>query len=323
MEFRTTFVSEFTVVIRATINRRLGMFACALLIACPTFADDQPFPAELVNFHPIDRNPVFKARGKGHWDVKIRERGWILREGKTWKMWFTGYDGTRDGRRMLGYVTSKDGLNWKRHPKNPVYRKHWVEDMMVVPHKGVYYMFAEGKGDIAHMLTSKDGVNWKRFGPLDIRRKNGQPISKGPRGTPTVFIKNGSWHLFYERYDKGVWLATSKDRKVWTNVRDEPVLKPGPGRYDKLMIALNQIVEHNGRYYAYYHGSGTPTKPRLWTTNVAVSKDLMHWTKYKGNPLLPAKSNKSSGIVVHDGKRFRLYTMHDRVDVHFPAGSRK
>lgn len=293
---------------------------CILLPTVPAFAADKPFPPELVKFRPYQGNPVFQGAGDGAWDAKIRERGWVLRDGAKWRMWYTGYDGTREGTKYLGYATSTDGLHWKRHPGNPIYRRHWVEDMMVVKRRGTFYMFAEGKHDVAQLLTSKDGIKWTRVGPLDIRRTNGKPISKGPRGTPTAWFENGTWHLFYERYDKGVWLATSKDMKVWKNVRDEPVLTPGPGKYDRLMIALNQIVKYRGRYYAFFHGSGTPTKPRLWTTDVAVSTDLVHWKKYPGNPLLPEKDNRSSGIVVHDGKRFRLYTMHGRVDVYFPAG---
>ncbi|MFQ5731478.1 MAG: glycosylase [Planctomycetaceae bacterium] len=293
--------------------------ACVVSAGIGVGVADDAFPPELTRFQPINANPVFQAAGKGRWDARIRERGWILRDGKSWQLWYTGYDGSRNAVMRLGYATSTDGLHWKRHPKNPVYRDHWVEDMMIVRRGGTFYMFAEGRRDIAQLLTSKDGVSWKRIGSLDIRKTNGNPISKGPRGTPTAYFENGVWHLFYERYDRGIWLATSKDLKVWKNVSDEPVLKPGPGEYDRLMIAVNQIVKHKGRYYAYYHGTGTAGKPRVWTTNVAVSKDLVHWTKYAGNPLLPANSNKSSGILVHDGKRFRLYTMHDRVDVHFPA----
>jgi hypothetical protein len=77
-------------------------------------------------------------------------------------------------------------------------------------------------------------------------------------------------------------------------------------------------VKYKGRYYAYYHGSGNE-KPQLWSTNVAVSNDLVHWVKYRNNPLLPIEDNKSSGILVDDGRQFRLYTMHDKVEVHFPT----
>ena len=112
-------------------------------------------------------------------------------------------------------------------------------------------------------------------------------------------------------------MARSKDLKRWRNVQDDPVLVPGPAVYDSKLIALNQIVKHEGRYCAYYHGLGAG-EYQTWSTNVAVSNDLMHWKKYPKNPIL--RDNKSSGILVHDGKRFRLYTMHDKVEVHFPRG---
>ena len=281
------------------------------------------FSPELVKFRPIAANPLFQGRGKGNWDEHIRERGWILRDGNQWQMWYTGFEGGGgdDGPSLkLGYATSPDGLQWTRYPDNPLYDKSWVEDMMVVRHGDTYYMFAEGKHDIAQLLTSTDGIHWSLVGPLDIRLTDDRPISDGPRGTPTAYVENGTWYLFYERRDLGVWLATSNDTKVWRNVDDEPVLRLGPGRYDDRQIAMNQIVKHNGYYYAYFHGSGHDN-PRLWSTNVAVSKDLFHWTKYRDNPLLPIEGNKSSGILVDDGKQFRLYTMHNQVDVYFPVSS--
>jgi hypothetical protein len=107
---------------------------------------------------------------------------------------------------------------------------------------------------------------------------------------------------------------------VWTNVQDEPVLAPGPAAYDKEMIALNQIIKYENAYYAFYHGSGDTASPRRWNTNIARSCDLIHWEKYAGNPLV--EDNKSSGIVVPVGRGFRLYTMHDQVDVFGHSGSR-
>jgi beta-1,2-mannobiose phosphorylase / 1,2-beta-oligomannan phosphorylase len=280
-------------------------------------AEEPDFPAELVAFHEGPVNPVFTGAGDGAWDARIRERGWILREGDLWRMWYTGYDGTPDGPMKLGYAMSADGIKWTRYPGNPIYDKHWVEDMMIVPHDGTYYMFAEGLHDRAQLLTSPDGIEWTRRGQLDIRMKDGMPIEEGPYGTPTAWLEEGVWRLFYERRDLGVWLATSQDLDVWTNVQDEPVLTPGPEEYDRDLIALNQIVRHNGHYYGYYHGTSTLHDPRLWTTNVAVSDDLVHWTKYAGNPLFPEATNKSSGILVPDGDGFRLYTMHNEVRAHF------
>jgi len=276
----------------------------------------QEFPPELVHFKPYKNNPVFTGTGRDTWDRTIRERGYILKEGDSFSMWYTGYNEDREDTHYLGYATSADGINWTRYADNPIFKKSWVEDMMIVKHEGIYYMFAEGRNDIAHWLTSIDKIHWKEQGPLDIRQSDGKPISPGPYGTPTVWIENGKWYLFYERNDLGVWLATSTDHKTWTNVQDEPVLKMGPTVYDQKGLALNQVIKYKGKYYGYYHA--TAYDPwRDWTTNVAVSDDLIHWKKYPHNPIV--SGNKSSGITVFDGKQFRLYTMHPDVRVYFPS----
>jgi len=274
------------------------------------------FPSELVNWTPAADNPLFTGAGPGHWDAKIRERGWILREGDVYHLWYTGYEGPTAKVHRLGYATSPDGLHWTRWPGNPLVADAWVEDMMVIHHDGTYYMFAEGLDDQAQLLTSSDRVHWKREGTLDIRTADGQPLKPGPFGTPTAWLENETWYLFYERMDAAVWLATSKDLKRWTNVQDEPVMRLGPAEYDRQMIAFNQIIKHEGRYYASYHGTGDTMKPRKWTSNLATSTDLIHWQKYSGNPIVPG--DRSSGIFVNDGRQLRFYTMHDHMDVFFP-----
>lgn len=323
--FRTQFFRRQSTMVIATdvLDRRgflqiVGLLLCWLAVPGVSAAAEPPeFPRELVEFTAASENPVFSASGPGHWDARIRERGWIMREGDLYRMWYTGYDGTRAGQKKLGYASSADGLHWTRHPQNPIYDADWVEDLMIVKHDGTYYMFAEGADDQSQLLTSTDGLKWTRQGTLDVRLKDGRPIEAGPFGTPTAWLEDGTWYLFYERRDAGIWLATSSDLKIWTNLQDEPVLRIGPDHYDRKQIALNQIVKHNSRYYAYYHGSAGDTTPGLWSTSVAVSSDLIHWKKYAGNPLFPIGDNKSSGILIHDGQRYRLYTMHDRVDVHF------
>jgi predicted GH43/DUF377 family glycosyl hydrolase len=301
----------------------LMVFVAAALVGVPSQGADREFPDELVHFAAYRDNPVFAAAGAQNWDQAIRERGWILKEGNTWRLWYTGYDGTRDGKKMLGLATSSDGLHWTRHATNPIYGDQWLEDMQVVKHGDLYYMFAEGLNDEAQLLRSSDGVKWRRIGRLDVRQRNGEPIAAGPYGTPTALFEDNRWFLFYERSDRGIWLATSTDMQVWRNVHDEPVLRPGPAEYDRDLVALNQVIKHDGKYYAYYHGAPKRTDgPTFWATAVAVSKDLVSWTKYPQNPLLPISENKSSGIVVHDGKRLRLYTMHDKVDVHFSEQKR-
>lgn len=275
------------------------------------------FPKELVHFTPYKNNPVFAGTGKATWDNQIRERGYILRENDSWHLWYTGYTDINDTK-YLGYATSPDGITWTRYKDNPIYSSGWVEDMCVIKSGSTYYMFAEGKGDTAHMLTSTDRIHWKENGNLDIRLTNGESIKKGPYGTPAVLKKNNVWYLFYERDDSAIWLATSRDLKQWKNVQDNPVLDRGPEQYDKYAVAMNQVIKYKGLYYGYYHASAFQDWHE-WSTNVAVSKDLVHWKKYANNPIVD--NDKSSGILVNDGIRYRLYTMHPEVNLYFPADS--
>lgn len=283
-----------------------------------SFAQNKlPFPKELTDFEPYSGNPVFAGTGNPDtWDEKIRERGFVMNENGKYYLWYTGYD-QKTGKQMkyLGLATSDDGLTWTRYGNSPVYRERWVEDMFVLKDEGTYYMFAESRDDIPRLFISSDRVNWKDRGRLDVRNVNGTPISDGPYGTPTVVKKGRTWYLYYERNDAAVWCATSSDLNIWTNVSDEPVLKCGPDAYDMYAVAFNKIILHKGVYYAYYHASAFKNWAE-WTTNVAASKDLIHWEKYNANPIL--KENASSGYPVWDGKQYRFYTAHPDVRVYFP-----
>lgn len=292
----------------------LFRLAALVVLAGSSRADD--FPKDLVRWNPSPAAPVFAGEGGDAWDKKIRERGWILREGPTYHLWYTGYNDARSSDRLLGHATSSDGITWTRDPANPLVKGDWVEDVCIVKAEGAYWMFAEGKGDIAHLLTSRDGLSWTELGPLDVRKADGTPISPGPRGTPTAWVEGGVWYLFYERGDQGIWLATSRDRKVWTNVSDAPVLNAGPEPYDKAAVALDQILKRDGVYYAIYHANRErPWKD--WTTCIARSRDLRHWEKFTGNPIVG--NNASSGMVVETPEGPRLYTMHPDVRRFEPA----
>ena len=280
--------------------------------------DGVKFARSMVVFTPFNANPVFQGTGTDTWDKRIRERGFILAEDGIYKMWYTGY--TEDSEpKYLGYATSDDGINWSRYSDEPIFNEKWTEDMFVFKDGGVYYMYAEGTHDIAHLLTSTDGVSWQEQGDLVIMDTGGKPIPP-PYGTPVVWIEDGKWYLFYERNDLGIWLATSEDKKTWTNVQDEPVIKMGPEAYDEEAVAANQVLKYEGKYYLYYHGSSNPdwadpNANALWTSNVAVSTDLLNWEKYPENPIV--EGDHSSPILVFDGEHNRLYTMHDKVWLYF------
>ena len=279
----------------------------------------EDFPNEMVEFTPYDHNPVFSGTKEETWDKHIRERGFILVENGMYRMWYTGYNDSDNATKYLGYATSPDGISWTRYEKNPVFNQKWTEDMFVFRVEDKYYMYAEGLNDVAHLLISDDGISWQEQGDLKVLTTKGDTIP-GPYGTPSILIENRKWHLLYERNDEGVWLAVSDDHMIWTNVQDEPVLKKGPGNYDPGAVACNQVIKFKGKYYMYYHGTSdagwaNQGAVSIWTSNVAMSTDLVTWTKYPGNPVV--EGDHSSPIMVYDGNNYRLYTMHNEVWLYY------
>ncbi|SCD21843.1 putative 6(G)-fructosyltransferase [Proteiniphilum saccharofermentans] len=296
----------------------IGIFACQYH-SQKSITDK--FPPQMVLFGSYEENPIFSGTNSNTWDKYIRERGYILKDEGIYKMWYTGYNGGDSSIKYLGYSTSTDGVKWSRYQDQPIFNDKWTEDIFVIKDDGIYYMYAEGKNDIAHLLISTDGINWNSQGNLIIFTTNGDTIP-APYGTPTVWIEDNTWYLFYERNDLGIWLATSKDKINWMNIQDEPVLKMGPEKYDEGAVAANQIVKYNNRYFMYYHGStnpnwANPEENAEWSSLVAMSTDLINWTKYPDNPLV--KGDTSSPILVFDDHEYRLYTMHDKVCVYFPV----
>jgi beta-1,2-mannobiose phosphorylase / 1,2-beta-oligomannan phosphorylase len=296
----------------------LTVFAVISLLACQKrnqTVNTPDFPDELVRFTPDTANPVFAGTDTNTWDQHIRERGYILFEDSLYKMWYTGYRGGNDDPKSLGYATSPDGIHWTRYAGNPIFSEKWTEDMFVCHIRGTYYMVAEGRNDIAHLLTSTDGLGWKEKGDLILLDSRGDTI-EGPYGTPCLWVENEKWYLFYERNDEAIWLATSADLITWKNIQDAPVLTCGPGVYDSGAVAANQVIRYKNTYYMYYHGSAdsswaAPGATSEWNSNVAASTDLIHWTKYPNNPVVAG--DHSSPITVFAGGTFYLYTMHDIV----------
>jgi predicted GH43/DUF377 family glycosyl hydrolase len=104
-------------------------------------------------------------------------------------------------------------------------------------------------------------------------------------------------------------------------VQDEPVLKPGPEKYDAAAVAADQLVKFEGRYFMYYHATDRkdwqhPSSHVVWTSEVAMSSDLIHWVKYSGNPFV--EGDHSSPLLVFDGQKPSLYTVHSEVCRYLP-----
>jgi predicted GH43/DUF377 family glycosyl hydrolase len=137
-----------------------------------------------------------------------------------------------------------------------------------------------------------------------IRPPDNPVLPPGPPGSfdcgccmnPWALRVRDQWRLYYAGADadgrRRICLATSPvgDGGRWH--RRGPVLEPGPeGSFDARWCVLPHVVQFApDRWHLYYTGNcgrgrGLAAFPGI---GLAVSRDLVHWEKYEGNPVLPA-----------------------------------
>ena len=107
------------------------------------------------------------------WEYSDIEGQTVLKTPDGYKMWYGSYDLATE-KCDIGYAWSPDGLNWTKHPGNPVFATdpgRWDGYSVDTPDvhyvNGTYHMWYKGWSDpngvgwIGH-ATSPDGVSWTR-----------------------------------------------------------------------------------------------------------------------------------------------------------------
>jgi beta-fructofuranosidase len=83
--------------------------------------------------------------------------------------------------------------------------------------------------------------------------------------------------------------AVSQDLRTWEVVAD--ALHPGSaGSWDDLATWTGSILEHDGRWHMLYTGINRRERGLIQRIGLAVSDDLVRWTKHPANPLIEADS---------------------------------
>ena len=62
-------------------------------------------------------SPVLDLGASGTWDDNHVGFCTVLSDGTNYQMWYTGHDGSNY---RIGYATSSNGIEWEKHPDNPV-----------------------------------------------------------------------------------------------------------------------------------------------------------------------------------------------------------
>jgi uncharacterized repeat protein (TIGR01451 family) len=267
-------------------------------------------------------NPVLSVGAGGSWDDDDVWSPAVLKEGGTYKMWYTGDDGSSPT--QIGLATSTNGMNWTKEAANPVLSpgQSWevegVRAGSVIYDGGLYKMWYTGYdsgwvGRIGY-ATSPDGVAWTKHGSNPV-------LDVGASGSweddevsgPTVIKEGGTYHMWYTGYDgmtSRIGHATSSNGTNWTKDPANPVLDIGPpGDWDWLGVYSPNVVKVGAEYNLWYSGG---TLPQAWQTGYALSSDGSDWTR--GEMLIPEGApgifdshSADYPSVIVDGDEFKVW----------------
>ncbi len=191
--------------------------------------------------------------------------------------------------------------------KRGAFDSHAVDCPFLFWHGGRYYMTYVGWDAIGYRtgLASSDGLlSWHREGMILDRGLAGSVTEFnaaltcilrdndlfGPSGLKKVdgrFI--GTYHAYprpgYESGPGAIGLCYGDDLYHWEV--QEPILRAEDGMaWEAGGLYKSWLLEHAGTYYLFYNAKNRDRWPWIEQTGVALSNDLVHWERHKGNPVL-------------------------------------
>ena len=180
-----------------------------------------------------------------------------------------------------------------------------------------------GGGYQSFIAESTDLVNWTNrrlampFGPAGAFDYGGVVLgaylyeSYDIKARRTLKLKDGKFWSLYGAYDSqtgyeaGVGsngLASSSDGVNWTRFQNQPVLSiydADRGAWENNVIYMPWLVEHQGMFDNFYNAKGGPEQ-----TGMATSSDLLSWTRYANNPVIPVGASIYNTSFSSDPKVF-------------------
>ena len=161
-----------SVLYNADSSRYEMWFTAGAQIAYP-YTIGYAWSSDGISWNVYSANPVLTPTS-GEWDAYMVLAPYVLRENGQYKMWYTGC-ATSSILDRIGYATSPDGINWTKHPLNPVLEpgtEPWesaaVAYPCIMPYSNGYKMWYGGySANLSETAlgyaTSPDGITWEKY----------------------------------------------------------------------------------------------------------------------------------------------------------------
>ncbi|MEK7404574.1 MAG: hypothetical protein AAB225_05655 [Acidobacteriota bacterium] len=231
--------------------------------------------------------PVLVPGGPGEWDEGSLGQACVLKEGNTFRMWYTGYT-ERLHQARTGYAESRDGVHWTK-PKLGLFRFSGRETNIVYPpqpdlHSNEYeipisivrddegpperryvlFLHTQGPhGCIVDVATSPDGLRFTRA-PHNARHYgfDPAPVKSSLHNGAVALHESGYWWAFVQHHEQQQptmrstgWLEEPREEEnisfgLWRSRR--PPLEPGAQAWEDARPDITSVLEVGSEWWAYY-----------------------------------------------------------------------
>lgn len=295
---------------------------------------------DLISYGGNTNNNIVLDIGSGNWDQNAVKQTEIVKDGSTYKMWYTGSDTTD----KIGYATSSDGLHWiKDSANNPVldlgaggkFDQSAVSQPTVLKSGNTYHLWYTGNDGVNQEIgyaTSTDGVNWTRQNGGDAVLTVGSAGSWDDTDVAdAAVIKDGTvykmWYSGNDGTNYRLGYATSTDGINWTRY-DNPnnaacgfnesnddgcIVNLGTGGlFDDYSVNIGDVLKIDNSYYLIYTGYQSALIDRI---GMLTSQNGIDWVRANdGNPILNFgtattwdDAEVGSPAVIYDANNFKVY----------------
>ncbi len=167
-----------------------------------------------ISWSKLPSNPLITPGGPSDWDGFAVATPTVIKRDTLFEMWYCGAsvsDIAADGdvdTIWIGYATSTDGINWTKHPENPLFgtytppfsafelRGPWAPDVVFLPDRNGFMMWYEtafGFGLATSPLTTvrEDGGRLPATDTIGYYLPDGRRIPRPIRGMYFAVVKTG------------------------------------------------------------------------------------------------------------------------------------
>jgi hypothetical protein len=169
-------------------------------------------------------NPILTTTGD-EWESGAVGFASVECTGDGWKMWYLGTNQQSNAVKQVGYATSDDGLDWRRHAGNPVLPvdpdNRWESGAIAVPrvirddrlYRVWYCCYPQNDTYAIGCAESYDGIHWSRSPHNPVLRGSGMGWDSGMTAYPGVVRVGEQYLMWYSGNgygSQGIGLATAE-----------------------------------------------------------------------------------------------------------------